>query len=64
MALVSLATLGLIALLVVSGARKENQAQAGVKVDIKRIEKLVLEGKLTLHPAEFFRKVNSPEDSE
>jgi hypothetical protein len=48
----------------VSGARKENQAQAGVRVDIKKMEKQVSEGRLTFHPAQFFKKVNSPEDTE
>ncbi len=58
------ATLVLLALLVASGERKELRAGAGARVDLKRIEQQVSEGKLSLHPGEFYRKLKSPEEAE
>lgn len=57
-----LATLALVAALVFFGHWKELQAGAGARVDVKRIEKLVQEGRLVVRPAEFGRKVKSPEE--
>ena len=59
-----LATLILIAALVVVGQRNEKLSGTGTKVDIKRVESLVQEGKLTLKPAEFGKPVDSLEDEE
>jgi hypothetical protein len=58
----TLATLILIAALVISGQRKETLAGTGARVDVKRVEKLVQEGQLTLRPAEFGKPVDSLED--
>lgn len=58
-----LATLALLAMLLVLGRRQESRAGAGERVDVKRIEKLVSEGKLSIRPAEFGRRVSSPEEA-
>ena len=58
--------MALIAALVIFGHRKELQSAAGERVDIKQVEALVAQGRLSIHPAEFSQKVDSPsqEDSE
>jgi len=56
------ATLALVVALVVLGHRQEARAGAGERVDVKRIEKLVSQGKLVIRPAEFGRQVESPEE--
>jgi len=61
---IAAATLALIAALVISGQRKETLSGAGAKVDVKRVEKLVSEGRLTLKPAEFGKPVDSLEDGD
>ena len=57
-------TLLILALVVFSGEKRGLQSGSGAKVDLKRIEKQVSEGNLSLHPAEFYKKLGSPEDAE
>jgi hypothetical protein len=58
------ATLALVATLVIFGHRKELQSAAGERVDIKKVEALVEQGKLSIHPAEFSKEVDSPSEEE
>lgn len=62
--LMILGTLALLLLLVISGERRNQRLTGGLKVDLKRIEKQLNEGNLSLHPAEFFRPLKSPEEAE
>ena len=62
--LMIIATLALLTILVISGERRDLKAGAGAKVDVKRIEQQVSEGKLTFHPAEFGKGLSSLEDAE
>jgi len=57
-----LATLLIIAALVVNGQRRERNLGGGERVDVKRIERLSREGRLGIRPGEFARKVQSPEE--
>lgn len=59
-----LATLLLIAALVIVGRRQETLSGTGARVDVKRVEQLVSEGRLTLHPAEFGKPVDSLEEAD
>ena len=60
----AVATLALVAALVISGQRKETLSGIGTRVDVKRLEKLVSEGRLTVKPAEFGKPVDSLEEGE
>ncbi len=62
--LMVLATLSIMVLLVVSGERRDLKAGAASKVDLKQIQAQVSAGNLTLHLAEFGKKLGSTEDAE
>ena len=62
--LVFFLTLILMVLVIITGGKKSAHAGSGVKVDLKKIEKMVQEKRLSLHPAQFYKKLSSPEEAE
>jgi len=57
-------TLLLMILVASSVPKKSVYARLAPRVDIKKIEKLVRENKLSLHPAQFYKKLASPEEAQ
>jgi len=62
--LVFFLTLILMVLVIIYGGKKSAYAGSGVKVDWKKIEKMVQEKRLSLHPAQFYKKLSSLEEAE
>jgi hypothetical protein len=59
---IAAATLLVIAALVVNGRRNETVSGTGSRVDVRRVEQMAGQGKLSLRPAEFGKPVEDLED--